>query len=251
MAILKTDRRTGAARSAITRKTTTRSASRPIKSKPARGGSSSSSSSRRQNTVKPSRAAASRKTPTRKTAKAVGKKALTRGATKPVTKPVTKVVKKAVKKAVSKPVTKAAAPPRRTVVASPAPKRRDLDRQQPAPENASQTPPSSLDMDRHGTAARSGSAALRASLKEHTGMTPELTAGDVDANWENAYFSGEEAPGGDNPSPEENVVEDIGKALGIEYQDGETLKGSNKIVERDEHRWELDPGSAEDYKDRK
>ena len=82
-------------------------------------------------------------------------------------------------------------------------------------------------------------------------MTPELTSGDVDADWEDAYFTGDEAPGGDNPSPEENVVEDIGKALGVEYQDDEMLQGSNKIVERDEHRWELDPASAEDYKDRK
>ena len=106
-------------------------------------------------------------------------------------------------------------------------------------------------MDRHGSAARSGRAALAASLKEHTGMTPELTSGDVDADWENAYFSGEEAPGGDNPSPDENVVEDIGKALGVEYQDGEVLQGSDKVIERDEHRWELDPASAEDYKDRK
>jgi len=113
-----------------------------------------------------------------------------------------------------------------------------------------QTPPSSLDMDRHATAARSGRAALRKSLKEHTGMTPELTAGDSDGDWENAYFSGEEAPGGDNPSPDQNVVDDIGKALGVEYQDGEELKASDKVGERDEHRWELDPASAEDYKDR-
>ena len=59
------------------------------------------------------------------------------------------------------------------------------------------TPPSSLDMDRHGSAARTGGAGLRDSLEEHTGMTPALTGGDIDADWENAYFSGDEAPGGD------------------------------------------------------
>jgi len=82
-------------------------------------------------------------------------------------------------------------------------------------------------------------------------MTPELTAGDVDADWENAYFSGEEAPGGDNPTPDQDVVDDIGKALGVEYQDNEELKASDKVTERDKHRWELDPASSEDYKDRK
>jgi hypothetical protein len=106
-------------------------------------------------------------------------------------------------------------------------------------------------MDRRGSAARSGRAALNASLREHTGMTPELTGGDVDADWENAYFSGEEAPGGDNPTPDDNVVDDMGKALGVEYQDNEDLRASDKVVERDRHRWELDPASSEDYKDRK
>jgi len=118
-------------------------------------------------------------------------------------------------------------------------------------EETVQTPPSSLDMDRHSSAVRSGRAALRKSLKEHTGMAPELTGGDTDGNLENAYFSGEETPGGDNSLPDQNVVEEIGKALGVEYQDAEELQASDKVSERDEHRWELDPASAEDYKERK
>ena len=46
-------------------------------------------------------------------------------------------------------------------------------------------------------------------------MTPAITGGDVDADWENAYFSGDEAPGGDNPTPDQDIVEEIGKALGV------------------------------------
>lgn len=113
------------------------------------------------------------------------------------------------------------------------------------------TPPSSLDMDRHGSAVRTGRRELEDSIHEHTGMTPALTGGDVDADWENAYFSGEEAPGGDNPTPDQEVVDDIGRSLGVEYQDNEELKSSDKVVERDRHRWELDPASSEDYKERK
>ena len=79
-------------------------------------------------------------------------------------------------------------------------------------------------------------------------MTPAITAGDVDADWEDAYFTGDEAPGGDNPTPDRTVVDDIGKALGVQYEDDEELKGSDKVIERDKHRWELDPASAEDYK---
>ena len=130
-------------------------------------------------------------------------------------------------------------------------KRPNLDRERRTLDEPVQSPPSSLDMDRRGSAARSGRAALQASLNEHPGMTPELTGGDVDANWENAYFSGEEAPGGDNPTPDQDIVDDIGKALGVEYQDNEELKASDKVTERDKHRWELDPASSEDYKDRK
>ena len=106
-------------------------------------------------------------------------------------------------------------------------------------------------MDRHGSSARTGRAELQDNLKKHTGMTPALTGGDLDANWENAYFSGEEAPGGDNPTPDQGIVVDIGKALGVEYQDNEELKAADKVAARDKHRWELDPASAEDYKDRK
>src|SRR5262252_874260 len=112
------------------------------------------------------------------------------------------------------------------------------------------TPPSSLDMDRRGSAARTGRKGLEANIRRHNDMTPALTGGDVDADWENAYFSGDEAPGGDNPTPDSDVVDDIGRALGVEYQDNEELQGSEKVTERDTHRWELDPASSDDYKDR-
>ena len=106
-------------------------------------------------------------------------------------------------------------------------------------------------MNRRGSAARTGRAEIRESQLEHRGMSPEITAGDVDVDVEDAYFTGDEAPGGDNPTPDQDVVDDIGKALGVEYQDAEELKAGDKVVERDRHRWELDPASSEDYKDRK
>jgi hypothetical protein len=116
-------------------------------------------------------------------------------------------------------------------------------------EESLQTPPSSLNMDRHGSAARSGRAAFRHSKKEHTESSPAMTGGDPDADWEDAYAVGDEAPGGDNPTPDQDIVDEIGAALGVTYQDDEELKAADKIIERDRHRWELDPASAEDYKD--
>jgi hypothetical protein len=111
-------------------------------------------------------------------------------------------------------------------------------------------PPSSLNLDRRPSAARSGRRELREARLAHNEVSPEITAGDVDADWEEAYAVGDEAPGGDNPTPDQDRVDDIGKALGVQYEDNEELKASDKIAERDRKRWELDPASSDDYKDR-
>jgi hypothetical protein len=86
--------------------------------------------------------------------------------------------------------------------------------------------------------------------KQHTEGGATLTGGDVDSDWNAAYSSGEETPGGDMSTPDQDVVEEIGRALGVEYEDAEELKGAEKIESRDRNRWEYDPASAEDYKDR-
>ena len=95
--------------------------------------------------------------------------------------------------------------------------------------------------------ARSGHDELRAHLRQHTETSPELTAGDIDAKWEDAYAVGDEAPGGDNPTPDQDRVDDIGRALGVQYQDNEELQGGDEIRERDQKRWELDPASSDDW----
>ena len=111
-------------------------------------------------------------------------------------------------------------------------------------------PPSSLDLDRRPSAARSGRHELQETRREHNEVSPDLTAGDVDADWEDAYSVGDETPGGDNPTPDQDRVDDIGKALGVQYEDNEELKASDKIAKRDKQRWELDPASSDDYRDR-
>jgi len=117
-------------------------------------------------------------------------------------------------------------------------------------EETVQGPPSSLDLDRRPSAARSGRRELLESRRDHPEVSPDLTAGDVDADWEDAYSVGDEAPGGDNPTPDQDRVDDIGKALGVQYEDNEELKAADKISQRDRHRWELDPASSDDYRDR-
>jgi hypothetical protein len=52
------------------------------------------------------------------------------------------------------------------------------------------------------------------------------------------------------PTPDQNVVEEIGQAMGVTYQDNEELKVGDKERDRDRKRWELDPASSDDYQDR-
>ena len=146
-------------------------------------------------------------------------------------------------------VTKAA--PKRSIPVLRKPPSLDRERRIVSEDDIIQTtPPSSLDLDRTASAARTGRRVLKERFDEHTETSPALTAGDVDADWESAYSVGDEAPGGDNPTPDQDIVDDIGRAVGVEYQDNEELKSEEKIVKRDRNRWELDPASSDDWEDR-
>ena len=105
--------------------------------------------------------------------------------------------------------------------------------------------------DRLIASARAGHSELEAALRLHTETSPVLTAGDVDARWQDAYALGDESPGGDNPTPDQNRVDQIGKALGTVYADDQELEGGDEIAKRDRHRWELDPASSDDWPHKK
>jgi len=92
----------------------------------------------------------------------------------------------------------------------------------------------------------SGSERLMRQLREHHSKTPELSGGDIDADWEGADV-GDETVGGSAATPNQDVVEELGEAVGLNYQDNEPLHSEQKLQERDRNRWELDPASSEDY----
>jgi hypothetical protein len=84
-------------------------------------------------------------------------------------------------------------------------------------------------------------------LRNNSGTNPTLSGGDLDARWEDAESGGDESVGGSTAIPGQNDVDELGKAIGVTYADGEELKIGEKQRDRDEHRWELDPASSEDY----
>lgn len=185
--------------------------------------------------------------------KAASRKAPKKAARAATRKPAIKTAKKVARKALARPAKKAAAgkvsPPvaPKKAAAQPRVVTRPKRAKRPAPIR--EAIPSSLTVSQGSSSARSGRDEMTEKLQAHNETSPAITAGDLDADWEQAYSSGDEAPGGDNPTPDQDVVDEIGHALGIEYEPNEELKGAAKLEERDRHRWELDPASAEDYPD--
>ncbi len=95
----------------------------------------------------------------------------------------------------------------------------------------------------------SGSDELLTGLLEETDKGPILSGGDIDADWSASDASGEESAGASVPTPDQSIVDDLGTALGITYDDDEELHSADKLGERDEDRYELDVESLEDYED--
>jgi hypothetical protein len=92
----------------------------------------------------------------------------------------------------------------------------------------------------------SGCQLIMREMQEHHETSPELSGGDIDAAWDRADV-GEETVGGSSPTPDQDVVDQLGEGVGLTYEDNEPLDTERKVAKRDERRWELDPASSEGY----
>ena len=86
-------------------------------------------------------------------------------------------------------------------------------------------------------------------LKKTVVTNAQVTGGDLDDNLYQAEVVGEEAVGGQTPTPDQNVTEQLLQAMGISSVDGEPVHTREKLEQRDRVRWELDPSSSEDYQE--
>jgi len=91
-----------------------------------------------------------------------------------------------------------------------------------------------------------GRDAMEEELEEHNSLSPKISGGDLDAAWARANVAGEEAVGGTAPTPDQDVVDELGEAAGLTYKDDEPLNSDAKVLDRDRNRWELNPLSAQD-----
>ena len=80
-------------------------------------------------------------------------------------------------------------------------------------------------------------------LRNNTAASPQDAGGDLDANWEDVNESGSETVAGDNPTPDQSLVEENAKAMGVSFEDNEELEFVEKIEKRDRDRFELEEGS--------
>ena len=80
-------------------------------------------------------------------------------------------------------------------------------------------------------------------LRNNTAASPRDSGGDLDADWEDVNDSGSETVAGDNPTPDQSLVEENASAMGVSYEDNEELEFIEKIEKRDRDRYELDENS--------
>src|ERR1044072_6974075 len=77
-------------------------------------------------------------------------------------------------------------------------------------------------------------------LRNNTAASPRDAGGDLDAAWEDVNDSGSETVAGDNPTPDQSIVEENASAVGVSYEDNEELEFLEKIEKRDRDRYELE-----------
>ena len=94
---------------------------------------------------------------------------------------------------------------------------------------------------REGAEDQGRTVGLLREVLEHHETGPAASAGDLDADWQRAQSSGEEAAGGSVSTPDQDRVDEIGHALGVEQPSAAPLRTTEEILaERDRRYWELE-----------
>jgi hypothetical protein len=72
------------------------------------------------------------------------------------------------------------------------------------------------------------------------GEDETIRVGDPDDDPLANEYVGEETPGGSSPTPDQSVVDEIGRAYGLQEEDSGSLRSAGEVLtRRDRHRFEL------------
>ena len=115
-------------------------------------------------------------------------------------------------------------------------------RSKPGPKRAGRPDP--------GPEPENATGELLRELQEHTGVSPADSGGDVDADWQRAQSSGEETVGGSVATPDQSVVDELARPLGVERPPDAPLITSDEMLSaRDRRRWRIDQNTEEHERD--
>jgi hypothetical protein len=85
-------------------------------------------------------------------------------------------------------------------------------------------------------------ASPRKAHKEIPREDETMRVGDPDDACLSNEYVGEETPGGNNPTPDQSNVDDIGRVYGLQEEDTGALRSGSEVLQRrDRHREELRP----------
>lgn len=108
-------------------------------------------------------------------------------------------------------------------------------------------PRSDVPSEPEGIEDQGGIVQLANEVASHPGTSPGLSGGDVDADWTRAHLAGDEAVGGSVATPDQDVVDEIGHALGVEQVSDAEVRVSEEILrDRDRFRWHLEREAADE-----
>ena len=148
------------------------------------------------------------------------------------------------RRAAAKRATRKRAPTRRASTKRPQAKRARTKRAAPArgkTRSRTKKRTAATRRSREGAEDRGSTVGLLRDLLEHHETGPRTTAGDLDADWQRAESSGEEAVGGSVSTPDQDIVDEIGHALGVEQPSQAPLRPTEEILEeRDRRYWDLE-----------
>ena len=80
---------------------------------------------------------------------------------------------------------------------------------------------------------------LQDSSSEYSATSSQIGGEDGDPAAEQESATGEQSVGGTAPTPDMDMVDELGAAAGIEMADGAILHTTNMLERRDESRWEF------------
>ncbi len=84
-------------------------------------------------------------------------------------------------------------------------------------------------------------------VEERHETGPAVSGGDIDADWQRGQSSGEEAVGGSVATPDQDVVDEIGRALGVEQPSDAPVRTSVEILSaRDRDYWRRERRAKEE-----